>query len=308
MKIYDSICETIGDTPLLRLKRIAGSDKAEILLKLEYFNPGSSIKDRIAVAMIDDAEKKGLLKAGGLIVEPTSGNTGLGLAMAAASKGYKTIIVMPDSMSQERILLMRHFGAELVLTPGGDGMAGAVKKAEEIVNSTPGAFMPQQFKNPANVEAHRQTTAPEIIRDTNGRLDIFVAAAGTGGTVSGTGSLLKEISPSVQVFTVEPETSSVLCGGNPGKHNIQGIGAGFVPEILNTKILDGIIAITDKEAIDTARELASKEGVLCGISTGANVAAALKLADMPLNRGKRIVTIACDTGERYLSTELFRRD
>ncbi len=307
MKVFDNICETIGDTPLLRLNRINGSDKAEILLKLEYFNPGSSIKDRIAVSMIADAEKKGFLKPGGLIVEPTSGNTGLGLAMAAASKGYKTIIVMPDSMSQERIMLMRHFGAELVLTPDADGMAGAVKKAEEIVASTPGSFMPQQFKNPANVEAHMQTTAPEIIRDTDGKLDIFVAAAGTGGTVSGVGAVLKQINPSIQIFTVEPETSAVLCGGQPGKHNIQGIGAGFIPEILNTKILDGIIAITDKEAIDTARELAAKEGVLCGISAGANVAAAIKLAEMPLNRGKRIVTIACDTGERYLSTELFRQ-
>jgi len=305
MKIYDDITRTTGNTPLVRLKRIKGSQNAEILCKLEFFNPTSSIKDRIAVKMIDDAEKKGLIKEGGTIIEPTSGNTGLGLAMVAAARGYKLIITMPDTMSVERRLLLEHQGAEVILTPGAEGMSGSVKEAEKLISETPGAFMPQQFENEANIEAHRETTAVEIWNDTEGKLDFFVAAVGTGGTVSGTASFLKEKNPNIKVVAVEPVLSPVLSGGQPGKHGIQGIGAGFVPKIFRRELVDEIIAVSDDDAMNTARMLASSEGILCGISSGANVAAALKLAERSENKGKTFVVIICDTGERYLSTNLF---
>ena len=305
MKIYDDITRTTGNTPLVRLKRIKGSQNAEILCKLEFFNPTSSIKDRIAVKMIDDAEKKGLIKEGGTIIEPTSGNTGLGLAMVAAARGYKLIITMPDTMSVERRLLLEHLGAEVILTPGAEGMSGSVKEAEKLISETPGAFMPQQFENEANIEAHRETTAVEIWNDTEGKLDFFVAAVGTGGTVSGTASFLKEKNPNIKVVAVEPVLSPVLSGGQPGKHGIQGIGAGFVPKIFRRELVDEIIAVSDDDAMNTARMLASSEGILCGISSGANVAAALKLAERSENKGKTFVVIICDTGERYLSTNLF---
>jgi len=305
MKIYEDITRTTGNTPLVRLRKIRGSENAEILCKLEFFNPTSSIKDRIAVNMIDVAEEKGLIKKGGTIIEPTSGNTGLGLAMVAAARGYKLIITMPDTMSVERRLLLEHFGAEIILTPGTEGMNGAVKEAEALIAETPGAFMPQQFENEANTETHRKTTAVEIWNDTDGKVDFFVAAVGTGGTLSGTALFLKEKKPEVKIVAVEPSLSPVLSGGQPGKHGIQGIGAGFVPKIFNRTLVDEIIQISDEEAMNMARMLASSEGILCGISSGANVAATLKLAERSENKGKTFVVIICDTGERYLSTNLF---
>lgn len=305
MKIYEDITRTTGNTPLVRIKRIKGSQNADILCKLEFFNPTSSVKDRIAVKMINTAEQKGLIKAGGTIIEPTSGNTGLGLAMVAAARGYKLIITMPDTMSVERRLLLEHLGAEVILTPGAEGMSGSVKEAQKLLDETPGAFMPQQFENEANVEAHRETTAVEIWNDTDGKVDFFVAAVGTGGTVTGTASYLKEKNPGIKVIAVEPALSPVLSGGQPGKHGIQGIGAGFVPKIFNRSLVDEIITISDEDAMNTARMLASSEGILCGISSGANVAAALKVAERSENKGKTFVVIICDTGERYLSTNLF---
>ncbi|OGV32455.1 MAG: cysteine synthase A [Lentisphaerae bacterium GWF2_45_14] len=305
MKIYENITQTTGNTPLVRIKKIKGSQNAEILCKLEFFNPTSSVKDRIAVSMIDVAEEKGLIKEGGTIIEPTSGNTGLGLAMVAAARRYKLIITMPDTMSLERRLIIEHFGAEIILTPGCEGMSGAVKEAEKILAETPGAFMPQQFENESNPAIHRKTTAVEIWNDTDGSVDFFVAGVGTGGTIGGVASFLKEKNPEVKIIAVEPELSPVLSGGTPGKHGIQGIGAGFVPKIFDRSLVDEIITISDEDAINTARILASSEGILCGISSGANVAAAIKLAERAENKGKIFVVIICDTGERYLSTTLF---
>ena len=304
-QLFDSMDEITGKTPLLKLGKMDGAEKADVLVKLEFFNPASSIKDRVAKNMSDQAEKSGALKPGGLIVEPTSGNTGIGLAMEAAARGYRLIIVMPETMSRERRLLMTHLGAELVLTPGGLGMPGAIEKAREIVSSTENAFFPDQFNNPANPQAHFQTTGPEIWDACEGKIDIFVAGVGTGGTLCGTGAYLKSRNPAVRLFAVEPESSPVLSGGKAGPHGIQGIGGGFVPGNYRKEIVDGILLCSDSDAITAAREAAAKEGILCGISSGANLHAALSLAKRAENAGKTIVTIACDTAERYLSTPLF---
>jgi len=303
-KIYDDITKTVGFTPLVRLNKI-NPHKAEILAKLEAFNPLSSVKDRIGVAMIDDAEKKGLIKQGTIIVEPTSGNTGIALAFVVAARGYKLILTMPDTMSIERRQLLKLFGAEIVLTPGSDGMKGAVEKAEEIVKTTPDTFMPQQFKNPANPKIHRETTAEEIWKDTDGKIDIFIAGVGTGGTLTGVGQVLKKRKASVKVVAVEPYDSPVLSGGKPGSHKIQGIGAGFVPDVLDTGLVDEIIKVKNEEAKETANRLSQEEGIFAGISSGAAVFAALTVAKRPENKSKRIVVILPDTGERYLTTGLF---
>jgi cysteine synthase A len=305
MKIYDDITQTIGHTPLIRLNRLAEGLKATVAVKLESRNPLGSVKDRIGVAMIEAAEKSGKLKPGATIVEPTSGNTGIGLAFAAAAKGYKLILTMPETMSTERRRLLVVLGAELILTPGAEGMPGAIKQAEELVRTLPNAFMPQQFDNPANPEIHRRTTAVEIWDDTDGNVDMFVAGVGTGGTLTGVGSVLKQRKPSVKVVAVEPADSPVLSGGKPGPHKIQGIGAGFIPRNLDTKLVDDVIQISSVDAGITARRLAKEEGILCGISAGGNVWAALQLAKRPENEGKLIVTVICDSGERYLSTWLF---
>ena len=305
MKIADNVLELIGNTPLVRINRMNASGGAEVLYKLESFNPMSSVKDRIGIAMIEDAEKKGLLKPGSVIIEPTSGNTGIALAFAAAVKGYKLILTMPETMSVERRKLLKIFGAELVLTEGPKGMKGAVAAAEELLAKTPGAYMPQQFNNPANPAIHRKTTAEEIWRDTEGKVDILVAAVGTGGSAMGIGSALKEKKPSVKVIAVEPEKSPVLSGGAPSPHKIQGIGAGFVPGVVDIKLFDEIIKVREEDAGETARAAAKSEGLLVGISAGANLWAALEVSKRPENKGKTIVTIACDTGERYLSTWLF---
>jgi cysteine synthase A len=305
MRIYDDITKTVGNTPLVRLDRIAKGAKAKVIGKLESFNPLSSIKDRIGLNMIDDAEKKGLLKEGTTIVEPTSGNTGIALAFVCAARGYKLVLAMPDSMSVERRQLLRVLGAELVLTPGSEGMAGAVEKAEELVKETPGAFMPQQFKNPANPEIHRKTTAEEIWNDTDGAVDILVAGVGTGGTITGVAEALKERKPEFRAVAVEPEDSPVLSGGGPGQHKIQGIGAGFVPDVLRTDLIDEIVKVSNDDAGETARRLAKEEGILAGISSGAAVKAALEVANRPENEGKTIVVVLPDTGERYLTTWLF---
>jgi len=305
MPIAGSITELVGNTPLLRLKRVAPGLEAEILYKLEYFNPLSSVKDRIGLAMIEDAEKKGILKPGGEIIEPTSGNTGLGLAFVAAAKGYKITLVMPETMSIERRKLLKALGAELVLTPGEKGMSGAVAKAEELGKASPGAWIPQQFNNPANPEVHYRTTGPEIWAATGGKVDILVAGVGTGGSLVGIAKFLKEKNPALKAIAVEPEASPVLGGGKPGPHKIQGIGAGFVPGIYDSKLVDEVITIKHEDAGATARELARKEGVLVGISAGGNVWARIQVARRPVNKGKGIVTIACDTGERYLSTWLW---
>jgi len=305
MPIAESITELVGNTPLLRLKRVAPGLGAEILFKLEYFNPLSSVKDRIGLAMIEDAEKKGILKPGGEIIEPTSGNTGLGLAFVAAAKGYPITIVMPETMSIERRKLLKALGAELVLTPGEKGMSGAVAKAEELGKANPAAWIPQQFNNPANPAIHYRTTGPEIWAATGGKVDLLVAGVGTGGSLVGIAKFLKEKNPAFKAIAVEPEASPVLGGGKPGPHKIQGIGAGFVPGIYDPKLVDEVITIKHEDAGATARELARKEGVLVGISSGGNVWASIQVARRPENKGKTIVTIACDTGERYLSTWLW---
>ena len=306
MKIYNDITETIGHTPLVRLHRLAHGSKAQVVVKLESFNPLSSVKDRIGAAMITDAEERGLLKHGSVLVEPTSGNTGIALAFVAASRGYRLILTMPDTMSMERRQLLEIFGAELVLTPGTEGMKGAIRKAEELAATIPGAFMLQQFNNPANPGIHRRTTAEEIWSDTDGQADILVAGVGTGGTITGIGEVLKSRKPEFRVVAVEPADSPVLSGGQAGPHKIQGIGAGFVPRVLNRKIIDEIIKVTNENAGITARRLAREEGILAGISCGAAVWAALEIAKRPENEGKLVVVILPDTGERYLTTWLFR--
>lgn len=307
MKTYKRITDLIGGTPLLELTGIKKSQQLEATLlgKLEYFNPAGSVKDRIAKAMIDDAEKKGLLKPGIVIIEPTSGNTGIGLASVAASRGYRVIIAMPETMSVERRNLMRAYGAELVLTDGAEGMKGAIEKAEELAAEIPDSFIPSQFTNPANPAAHERTTGVEIWNDTDGKVDIFVAGAGTGGTISGVGAYLKSQNPDVKIVAVEPKDSPVLSGGAAGKHGIQGIGAGFVPETMNTEICDEIITVENEDAFETGRAIARTEGVLVGISSGAAVWAAIQLAKRPENKGKTIVALLPDTGERYLSTPMF---
>ena len=307
MRVYESVAELIGKTPLLELKNYGRAEGAgaRILAKLEYLNPAGSAKDRVGLAMIEDAEKRGLLKPGAVIIEPTSGNTGIGLAAVAAPRGYRLILTMPDTMSGERIGLLKAYGAEVVLTDGAKGMQGAIDKAEELAREIPGSFIPGQFTNPANAEAHRRTTGPEIWEDTDGTVDIFVASVGTGGTITGTGEYLKSRNPSVQVVAVEPSDSPVLSGGKPGPHKLQGIGAGFVPAILNTEVYDEVIPVGSEEAYRAARLLAKTEGILAGISSGAALSAALALAKRPENAGKCIVVLLPDTGDRCLSTELF---
>jgi len=302
-RVYNNVSELIGNTPMIKLTRVVEGGMAEIIAKLESFNPGGSVKDRICLSMINDAESRSLLKPGGTIVEPTSGNTGIGLAMIGAARGYRVVLTMPETMSQERIHILKSYGAEVVLTPGSEGMSGAIKKAEEIVADT-GAFMPQQFKNPANPEIHRRTTAVEILKSTSGRVDAFVAGVGTGGTITGVGEVLKNKNPSVKIVAVEPAASPVLSGGQPGPHKIQGIGAGFVPDVLNVKIIDEIVKVADIEAYQTVRLLSRKEGMLVGFSSGAACFAALKVA-RDLGEGKVVVTVFPDTGERYLSMEQF---
>ncbi|MCI9222087.1 MAG: cysteine synthase A [Oscillospiraceae bacterium] len=308
--IYTSADQLIGRTPLLELARLARAEglEARLLAKLECFNPAGSVKDRVARAMIGDGEARGLLKPGGTIIEPTSGNTGIGLAAVAAARGYRVIIVMPDTMSVERRRLMAAYGAELVLTPGAQGMAGAIQRAEELAREIPGSFLPGQFANPANPAAHRASTGPEIWADTEGRVDVFVAGVGTGGTITGVGEYLKSQNPSLRVVAVEPASSPVLSQGRAGKHGIQGIGAGFVPQALNTAVYDEILPVEDGDAFDTARRLGRTEGVLAGISSGAALWAALRIAKRPESRGKTIVALLPDGGDRYLSTALFDTD
>lgn len=306
-KIYTSAEQLIGHTPLLELTHIEAAEglKARLLAKLEYLNPAGSVKDRVAKAMIDDAEATGKLKPGSVIIEPTSGNTGIGLASVAAARGYRVIIVMPETMSVERRLLMKAYGAELMLTEGAKGMAGAIAKADELAAQTPNSFVPGQFVNPANPAAHRATTGPEIWQDTDGQVDIFVAGAGTGGTITGVGSYLKEQNPAVHIVAVEPATSAVLSGGKAGPHKLQGIGAGFVPEVLNTSVYDEVMPVTDEDAFAAGRMMGRKEGVLVGISSGAALHAAIQQAKRPENEGKTIVALLPDTGDRYLSTPMF---
>jgi cysteine synthase A len=305
MKIANSITDLIGNTPLVKINRLTKDSLATVVAKLEYFNPSHSVKDRIGVAMIDAAEKAGLIKPDTIIIEPTSGNTGIALAFAAAARGYQLTLVMPDTMSRERRMLLRGYGAELILTPGAEGMPGAIRKATEIAASDDRYFMPQQFNNPANPEIHRRTTAEEIWRDTDGKVDIVVSGVGTGGTITGIGEVLKARKDSVRMVAVEPDASAVLSGGTKGPHAIQGIGAGFVPEVLNTAIYDEIIRVTNDDALNTAREMAKQEGLLVGISSGAAVWAALQVASRTENEGKLIVVIIPSFGERYLSTALF---
>ena len=306
-QIYTSVEQLIGHTPLLELKHIEASEQLEarLLAKLEFLNPAGSAKDRVAKAMIDDAEAKGVLKEGSVIIEPTSGNTGIGLAVMAAARGYRAIIVMPDTMSMERRLLMTAYGAELVLTPGAKGMSGAIEKAEELAREIPNAFIPDQFANPANADAHRLTTGPEIWTDTDGKVDIFVAGVGTGGTITGTGEYLKSQNPNVQVVAVEPASSPLLSKGVAGPHGLQGIGANFVPKVLNTDVYDEIIPVTDEDAYQSGRLIGRTEGVLVGISSGAALWAAIQAAKRPENEGKTIVVLLPDTGDRYLSTPMF---
>ena len=304
MKIYNNLLETVGNTPLVKITKFNTPD-AEVFAKLESFNPGGSAKDRVGINMIEAAEKSGQLAPGGLIIEPTSGNTGVGLALAAAIKGYKLILTMPDSMSIERRKLLAAYGAEIVLTPGADGMAGAIAKAEEIQRNNPGSFIAGQFSNPANPDIHRRTTAQEIIRDTDGKIDAFVAGVGTGGTLTGVGEVLKEFDPSIRIIAVEPDTSAVLSGGKAGVHKLQGIGAGFVPEVLNTEIIDEVITVSAGDAGSYARKAACEEGLLIGISGGAALFAAAAVARRNEFAGKRVVVLLPDSGERYLSTWLF---
>ena len=306
-KIAQRLTDLVGNTPLLELNNYSKDKglRAHVIVKLEYFNPAGSVKDRVALAMIEDAETKGLLKPGATIIEPTSGNTGVGLAFVAAAKGYKLVLTMPDTMSMERRNLLKALGAELVLTPGTDGMKGAIARAEELQASTPGSLILQQFDNQANPAVHERTTGQEIWQDTDGKVDIFVAGVGTGGTVSGVGTALKKHNPKIQVVAVEPEDSPVLSGGKPGSHKIQGIGAGFIPKNYNSAVVDGILQVSNDDAIRTGRELAKYEGLLVGISSGAAVSAATQLAQLPENEGKNIVVLLPDTGERYLSTLLY---
>ena len=306
MKIYNDVTQLVGNTPLVRLHRVSNGSVADVLAKLEYYNPAHSVKDRIGVAMIDAAERDGKLHPGSVVVEPTSGNTGIALAMVCAARGYKCVLFMPETMSKERRILLRAYGADLVLTPGPEGMNGAIQRAEGLVATDPATyFMPDQFKNPANPEIHRKTTAEEIWRDTDGKVDIVVAGVGTGGTITGIGEVLKERKPSVKIVAVEPDASPVLSGGAKGPHPLQGIGAGFIPDVLNTKIYDEIIRVKADDAFATARAMASKEGLLVGISSGAATWAALQLAARPENAGKVIVVIIPSFGERYLSTPLY---
>ena len=304
-KIADSIVDLIGNTPLVRLRNLPEAGSAEILAKLEYFNPGGSVKDRIGAAMIEDAERRGVLKPGMTIVEPTSGNTGIALALVAAAKGYKAIFTMPETMSKERRVLLRGYGAELVLTPGPDGMGGAIAKAKEIAESSDDYFMPQQFENPSNPAIHRHTTAEEIWNDTDGTVDIVIGGVGTGGTMSGIGELLKERNPEIQIIAVEPAASPVLSGGQKGPHPLQGIGAGFIPKNYDASVIDEVVQVTNEDALATARAMATQEGLLVGISSGAATWTALQVAARPENKSKRIVLIIPSFGERYLTTVLF---
>ena len=309
-KIAKSITEFIGKTPLLEIENFRRENKldAEIIAKLEYFNPGGSVKDRVGYAMIVDGEKKGLIKEGTVIIEPTSGNTGIALAIVSAARGYRLILTMPETMSVERRNLLAALGAELVLTPGAEGMKGAIRKAGELVAETPNSYMPQQFENQSNPEVHRNTTAEEIWEDTDGKIDIFVGGVGTGGTITGVGEALKKKNPAIKIIAIEPKDSPVLSGGNPGPHKLQGIGAGFVPDIYNKNIVDEIITITTDEAFKAARSIAKFEGVLVGISSGAALHGVIILANRPENKGKRIVVLLPDTGERYLTTQLFEKE
>jgi cysteine synthase A len=305
MRIAKDVTELIGRTPLVRLNKVSAGVRAEVAVKLESLNPAASVKDRIGLAMIEAAERDGQLKAGTVIVEPTSGNTGIALAFVAAVKGYQCVLVMPDTMSQERRITLRGLGAKLVLTEGAKGMRGAIDKANQILAELPNAFMPQQFMNPANPEVHRRTTAVELWDDTDGKIDALVAGVGTGGTITGVAQVIKPKKASFQAIAVEPTDSPVLSGGSPGKHKIQGIGAGFVPDVLDRKLVDEVITVTNDESFDMARRLAKEEGILCGISSGANVHAALKYAGRPENKGKLVVAIIPSFGERYLNTDLF---
>lgn len=305
-RVFSDIRTTVGNTPMVRLNKMTKGLEADILAKLEFFNPLGSVKDRIGVSMIEEAEREERITPNSLIVEPTSGNTGIALAFVCAAKGYKLCLTMPDTMSIERRRLLRHLGAELVLTPGSEGMKGAISKAQEILSNTKDGFMPDQFKNPANAQIHRQTTAEEIWRDTDGAADILVAGVGTGGTITGVAEVIKDRKPSFKAIAVEPQDSPVLSGGKPGPHKIQGIGAGFIPDILNVDIIDDVVTVTNEDAFSSARQLSKQEGILCGISSGAAVWAAMEVAKRPENTGKQIVVVIPSTGERYISTDLFK--